>query len=128
MKKSEVKDFVEVSEELEHLQEKLSNIISNLEIGELKEALITAIFFSLLIAFLCSSFLKLKEDTILDGKGLVMSLRPLGVYSLYRPVRVGCSRKGHFLQVQICERAGYHKLRYIKGQGNLLFRSNVNGI
>lgn len=37
LKTSEVKDFVEVSEELERLQEELSNIISNLEIGELKE-------------------------------------------------------------------------------------------
>ena len=36
LKKSGVKDF-NISEELECLQEKLSNIISNLEIGELKE-------------------------------------------------------------------------------------------
>jgi len=36
LKTSEVKDF-DISEELERLQEKLSNIVSNLEIGELKE-------------------------------------------------------------------------------------------
>ncbi|XP_020612621.1 uncharacterized protein LOC110050988 isoform X2 [Orbicella faveolata] len=36
LKTSGIKDF-DISEELERLQEKLSNIISNLEIGELKE-------------------------------------------------------------------------------------------
>ena len=73
------------------------------------------------------SFRKLKEDTSLGDKGLVMSLTPPpSPYSLHGLSGEAPNKRGTLIEfrLQVYKRVEFYKLRYMKGQRSLLFRYN----